>query len=157
MYTILSKFEKIKEKINEESEMIKNYESEIEEIKEVIRNYENEYDYKSDPNGNEYDLSYISEKNYEIEMLENLITRCELEISDYETEIEDAVKSSIHKTKIRLESVDDIRRHFGHISSSNLLKIWIKSFGINELANDLKWIYRDDMNQVNELIKILNK
>jgi hypothetical protein len=157
MYKNLMKVKTIKEKINEESEMIENYESEIEEIKEVIRNYENDYDYKSDPSGNDYDLRYISEKNHEIEILENLITRCELEISDYETEIEDTLKSSIQQSKIRLESVDDIRKHFGHISSSNLLKIWIKSFGINELANDLKWIYRDEMNQVNQLIKILKK
>jgi chromosome segregation ATPase len=160
MKVYFEKLEQTKAKISEENEMINDYESQIEELREIISDYENEYDYESDPNGNYYDLNYISEKNEEISVLENLIMRCESEIQLYESELEKVIhliSNKLSNTDIKLISIDDIRNHFGYISSSNLLKLWIMKFSINELVNDLKWIYKDDnkmLNHISNIIKI---
>jgi len=63
--------------------------------------------------------------------------------------------NKINKTDLKLNSIDDIRNHFGYISSSNILKLWIMRFGVNELVNDLKWIYNDDNKTLSEITKLL--
>ncbi len=50
------------------------------------------------------------------------------------------------KFNLNFYSIDNIRQNMGYISSSNLLKLWIDRFGIEELFSDLNWIYRDDLN-----------
>lgn len=154
MKELFQKLENLKSEIKDEESMIEDYESQIDDLREEISDYENEYDYESDPNGNEYDLNYISEKNDEIQIIENLITRCESEIEYTENEIIELYKQiSFYNTNPKLNSVSDIRKHFGYISSSNLLKLWINEFGIDEMVNDLKWIYRDDINVIRTILK----
>jgi hypothetical protein len=63
--------------------------------------------------------------------------------------------NNINKTNLKLNSIDDIRNHFGYISSSNLLKLWIMRFSVNELVNDLNWIYNDDKETLSEILKLL--
>ncbi len=60
-----------------------------------------------------------------------------------------------NKTNLKLNLIDDVRNHFGYISSSNILKFWIMRFGVNELVNDLKWIYNDDKKTLTEISKLL--
>lgn len=49
------------------------------------------------------------------------------------------------KFNLNTYTIDNIRQNMGYISSSNLLKLWIDRFGIEELVSDLNWIYRDDL------------
>lgn len=158
MKVYFEKLEQTKAKISEENEMINDYESQIEELREIISDYENEYDYESDPNGNNYDLNYVFEKNEEISILENLIIRCESEIQLYESELEKVIhliSNNLNKIHLKSNLIDDVRNHFGYISSSNILKLWIMRFSVNELVNDLKWIYKDDKKTLSEISKLL--
>ena len=156
----IENIESIQLKISAEKESIEEYEFQIIEMGEEIYNYEIEYDYKSDPYGNDYDLKYISDKNEEILILENLIKRCEIEIDIYEQKIVNfcnSMSKMYEKSDFKDCSIDDIRKKIGYISSSKFLKLWIERFGIKELVNDLRWIYRDDINEFNNLKNILNK
>lgn len=150
----IKKVQTLNEKIEDELSMIENYESQIDDLREEISDYENEYDYESDPNGNDFDLNHIHNLNEEIEVIENFISRCESEIQIIENEIKEMCKLIILNNTIpKLNSIDDLRKHFGYISSANILKLWINQFGINELVNDLKWIYRDDISKLKTILK----
>jgi len=65
--------------------------------------------------------------------------------------------NDLNKTHLKLNLIDDLRNHFGYISSSNILKLWIMRFGVNELVNDLKWIYNDDDKTLTEITKLLKQ
>lgn len=160
MNEYLKNLEKLQSMINVEEHMIEDYESQIDDLREEIDEYQNEYDYESDPNGNDFDLNYISDKDEEILILKTLITRCEIEIDMYEHKIVNfcnLISKLYDKSDFNECSIDDIRKKIGYISSSKLLKLWIDRFGLDELVNDLKWIYRDDINELNNLKNILNK
>jgi hypothetical protein len=77
---IINEISEIQKEINQELDAIESYESENESLKDTISDYENEYDYDSDPDGNHFDLSHISDLNGQIEINDMLIKRCELEI-----------------------------------------------------------------------------
>ena len=65
--------------------------------------------------------------------------------------------NDLNKIHFKLNLIDDLRNHFGYISSSNILKLWIMRFGVNELVNDLKWIYNDDNKTLTEITKLLKQ
>ena len=67
------------------------------------------------------------------------------------------VSNNLNKSYLKSNLIDDVRNHFGYISSSNILKLWIMRFGVNELVNDLKWIYNDDNKTLNEITKLLKQ
>lgn len=148
---ILEKPELIEKIIKSEKEMIENYEKENNQLQNQIWDYENDL--------NEDWSNEIDDLIDSIVINENLIRRCESEIEIYENKLGKIknLNSNNHiKPNLKLNLIDDIRNHFGYISSSNLLKLWIMRFGVNELVNDLKWIYRNDLGKLNE-IKLLIK
>ena len=137
-------------KIQSEKEMIENYEKENNQLQNQIWDYENDL--------NEDYSSEIEDLIDNMVINENLIRRCEIEIEIYEDELEKdkhLFSNNLNQSNFKLNSIDDIRNHFGYISSSNLLKLWIMRFSVNELVNDLKWIYNDDKKTLTEISKLL--
>jgi hypothetical protein len=67
------------------------------------------------------------------------------------------VSKNLNKKHLKSNLIDDVRNHFGYISSSNILKLWIMKFSVNELVNDLKWIYDDDKKTLSEISKLLKQ
>ena len=130
--------------------MIENYERENNLLQNQIWDYENDL--------NEDYSSEIEDLIDNMVINENLIRRCEIEIEIYEDELEKdkhLFSNNLNQSNFKLNSIDDIRNHFGYISSSNLLKLWIMRFSVNELVNDLRWIYNDDNETLNEISKLL--
>ena len=72
-------------------------------------------------------------------------------------QLSNEVSNNLNKTNLKLNLLDDVRNHFGYISSSNILRLWIMRFGVNELVNDLKWIYNDDNKTLTEITKLLKQ
>jgi hypothetical protein len=70
-------------------------------------------------------------------------------------QLSNKVSNNLKKTHLKSNLIDDVRNHFGYISSSNILKLWIMRFSVNELVNDLKWIYKDDYKTLTEISKLL--
>lgn len=150
MKNILEKPELIEKIIKSEKEMIENYEKENNQLQNQIWNYENDL--------NEDWSNEIDDLIDSMVINENLIKRCESEIEIYEDKLEKVkhlYSNNHNKITIKLNLIDDMRNHFGYISSSNILKLWILRFGVNELVNDLKWIYNDDNETLNEIKKLL--
>jgi hypothetical protein len=146
----LEKKELIEKNIRQEKDMIENYERENNLLQNQIWDYENDL--------NEDYSSEIEDLIDNMVINENLIRRCEIEIEIYEDELEKdkhLFSNNLNQSNFKLNSIDDIRNHFGYISSSNLLKLWIMRFSVNELVNDLKWIYNDDNETLNEISKLL--
>ena len=99
------KLELLRNKVSEERDLMYSIEQDMEELEERIQtlrdereSYENEYDYESDPNGNDYDLSYIADIDSQIEDLmgemdscEMRLNRCEYEIEDYSAEYDELI------------------------------------------------------------------
>jgi len=132
--TVHEKLEQLRSKITEEEQMIEDYESQIDDLREEIQDYENEYDYESDPNGNDFDLNHIHNLNEEIEVIENLISRCESEIDITEKELEE-----IHESKKHLKILTDSMKTF-EITDGDLIYIYDIKFLTEELCklnNDL--------------------
>ena len=142
-------------KMENEQQLIKDFQSEIESLNELISEYESYIEDESADS--DFYEELISDLKHQIEVLENQIIRCEYEISN----ITDNIYSKSNPIENRIERkqnlIDDFRHHFGYISSSNFLKMWINRFGVKELANDLKWLYRDDELVLNEIIYELKK
>ncbi len=146
----LEKKELIEKNIRQEKDMIENYERENNLLQNQIWDYENDL--------NEDYSSEIEDLIDNMVINENLIRRCEIEIEIYEDELEKdkhLFSNNLNQSNFKLNSIDDIRNHFGYISSSNLLKLWIMRFSVNELVNDLRWIYNDDNETLNEISKLL--
>jgi len=87
--------ELLRNKVSEERDLMYSIENEMEEIEERLNTlrderyeYENEYDYESDPDGNDYDLSYIADIDSQIEDLMGDVEACEMRYSRCEYEIE---------------------------------------------------------------------
>ena len=98
--------ELLRNKVAEERDLMYSIENEINEIEERLNTlrdereeYENEYDYESDPDGNDYDLSYIASIDSqiedwmgEIEACEMRYDRCQYEIECYSNEYDELIK-----------------------------------------------------------------
>jgi hypothetical protein len=150
MKNILEKSELIEKIIKSEKEMIENYEKENNQLQNQIWDYENDL--------NEDWSNEIDDLIDSMVIKENLIKRCESEIEIYEDKLEKIkhlYSNNHNKIPIKLNLIDDMRNHFGYISSSNILKLWIMRFSVNELVNDLKWIYNDDKKTLTEIKKLL--
>jgi peptidoglycan hydrolase CwlO-like protein len=87
--------ELLRNKVAEERDLMYSIENEMEELEERIdslrderESYQNEYDYESDPDGNDYDLSYIADIDSQIEDLMGEMDSCQMRLNRCEYEIE---------------------------------------------------------------------
>lgn len=83
----IERVKELKKQIQYELEAIEEHKGTIDSLEDEITEYERSYDYESDPNGDDYDLHYISSLREEIESYERMISRCEWEIQLSEEEL----------------------------------------------------------------------
>jgi DNA repair exonuclease SbcCD ATPase subunit len=123
--SLQNEIQKLREKIDEELQLIEEFNEQISDLEDECYDYENDYDYESDPNGDDYDMMYINSlrediRNYESRVVssQRMIQYYEEEISKLELSSSPTLKSLIRKWETQLNSyhqfVESVRKDYGN-------------------------------------------